>query len=210
MCHDSRVDEEWIRPPAVSPLRGDEQLVGCEASVVDFWRFAMSDLRTNNVRGYLAEFLVAKAVGAPGPRLEWDAYDVMAPDGTRIEVKSSAYLQVWDQRRPSRIVFSGLRGRTWTPQGGEAPEATYNADVYVFSVQTALRHEEYNPLDVGQWQFYVLPRVTIEAMGYSSVSLPTLQAAAGASTPYPELAGAIARAAAASVPGASSGSEPNV
>ncbi len=49
----------------------------------------MSDLRTNNVRGYLAEFLVAKAVGAHGPRLEWDAYDVLAPDRTRIEVKSS-------------------------------------------------------------------------------------------------------------------------
>ncbi len=37
----------------------------------------------------MAEFLVAKAVGAHGPRLEWDAYDVLAPDRTRIEVKSS-------------------------------------------------------------------------------------------------------------------------
>lgn len=124
VCHDSEVQEEWIRPPVVTPLLGDERLVGCEASVLDFWRFAMSDLRMNNVRGYLAEFLVAQAVGAVGPRMEWDAYDVLAPDGTRIEVKSSAYLQVWDQRRPSRIVFTGLRGRTWTPQEGEAAEAT--------------------------------------------------------------------------------------
>lgn len=211
VCHDSRVEEEWIRPPAVTHLLGDEQFVGCAASVVDFWRFAMSDLRTNNVRGYLAEFLVAKAVGAQGSRLEWDAYDVLAPDGTTIEVKSSAYLQVWDQRRPSRIVFSGLRGRTWTPQDGEASEATYNADVYVFAVQTAQRHDEYNPLDVGQWLFYVLPRAAIEAMGYKSVSLPTLLTAAGTPTPYPELAGAIARAAAANAstpfPGAASGSE---
>lgn len=170
----------------------------------------MSDLRMNNVRGYLAEFLVAKAVGAEGPRLEWDAYDVQAPDGTRIEVKSSAYLQVWDQRRPSRIVFSGLRGRTWTPQDGEALEATYNADVHVFAVQTAQRHDDYNPLDVGQWQFYVLPRVAIEATGYRSISLPTLLATAGAPAPYPELAGAIAHAAAANAstpfPGAASGS----
>lgn len=44
-------------------------------------------LRMNNVRGDLAEFLVARAVGATGPRVEWDAYDVLAPDGTRIEVK---------------------------------------------------------------------------------------------------------------------------
>lgn len=157
----------------------------------------MSDLRMNNVRGYLAEFLVARAVGALGPRLEWDAYDVRAPDGTKIEVKSSAYLQVWDQRRPSRIVFSGLRGRTWTPQEGEALEATYNADVYVFAVQTAQSHVEYDPLDVSQWDFYVLPCRAVESMGYKSISLPTLMSAAGAPTLYPQLADAIALAAAA-------------
>jgi len=72
----------------------------------------------NNVRGYLAEFLVARAVDATLPRTEWDAFDVLTPDGVKVEVKSSAYLQVWDQRRFSRIVFTGLRGRTWTPQDG--------------------------------------------------------------------------------------------
>lgn len=82
----------------------------------DFWRFALSDFRMNNTRGYLAEFLVAKAVGATSGRVEWDAFDVLAPSGARIEVRSSAYLQVWDQRRPSRIVFSGLTGRTRSPK----------------------------------------------------------------------------------------------
>jgi hypothetical protein len=53
----------------------------------------------------------------------------LVPGGARIEVKSSAYLQVWDQRRPSRIIFSGLTGRTWSPQSGESVTATYNADV---------------------------------------------------------------------------------
>ena len=62
LAHTESVTDEWIRPPRLEPLRGDEAFRGVKATVQDFWAFAMSDLRTNNVRGYLAEFLVAKAV----------------------------------------------------------------------------------------------------------------------------------------------------
>lgn len=167
-------ESEWFSAPAATPLTGAEPLTGTDATVSDFWRFAMSDLRMNNVRGYLAEFLVAKAVGAVGQRIEWDAFDVLMPDGTRIEVKSSAYLQVWDQRKPSEIRFTGLTGRTWTPQEGESEAATFNADVYVFAVQTAKTHDVYDPLDVSQWTFYVLSREVVERRGYRSISLPVL------------------------------------
>lgn len=86
------------RAPILAPLDGAEPFIGVEATVADFWRFALSDLRMNNTRGYLAEFIVARAVGATTTRVEWDSYDVLAPSGARIEVKSSAYLQVWDHR----------------------------------------------------------------------------------------------------------------
>lgn len=64
--------------------------------------------------GMLAEFLVAEALGAATrPRSEWDAYDVVTPDGIRVEVKSSAYVQAWAPARPSSIRrFGGLNGRT--------------------------------------------------------------------------------------------------
>ncbi len=123
--------------------------------------------------------------------MEWDAYDVLAPSGARIEVKSSAYLQVWEQRGPSRISFSGLTGRTWNPQTGESPTATYNADVYVFCVQTARRHEAYDPLDIDQWEFYVLSRTQVERLGYKSIGLPTLSATAGSPILYARLAETI-------------------
>lgn len=171
-------------------LTGAEHLSGVDATVQDFWRFAMSDLRMNNVRGYFAEFLVAMALGAEGPRIEWDAYDVLASDGTRVEVKSSAYPQVWDQRRPSRIKFTGLTGRTWTPQEGESPTATFNADVYVFAVQTAQTHDQYDPLDVSQWSFYVLGRRVLEDLGYQSLGLATLGKLTSA-VEYSDLADAI-------------------
>src|SRR5690606_38685474 len=104
--------EEWIRPIARARLTGDECFVGLDATVRDFWSFAMSDLLMNNVRGYLAEFLVARAVGATGTRVEWDAYDVLTPEGIRVEVKSAGFLQAWAQRRLSRIAFGTMKGRT--------------------------------------------------------------------------------------------------
>lgn len=57
----------------------------------EFWRWGFSDLQTNIVRGILAEFLVAQAVGAREPvRIAWDDFDVASAAGTHIEVKSSA------------------------------------------------------------------------------------------------------------------------
>ena len=59
-----------IRAPKPTPLSGEEVVAGTDATVVDFWRFALSNLRMNNARGYLAEFLVAKAIGSIGLRIE--------------------------------------------------------------------------------------------------------------------------------------------
>lgn len=183
--------EDWIHPPAPRALEGDERFVGVDASVRDFWAFAMSNLGTNNVRGYLAEFLVARAVGAPGVRVEWDAFDVLTPEDIRVEVKSAGYLQTWSQRRLSRISFGSMKARTWSPEAGESSEATLNADVYVFAIQTATRHEEYDVLDVGQWEFYVVPRHAIEAIGYASIGLPTLRTLTQGPVTFGELGAAV-------------------
>jgi len=134
---------------------------------------------------------VAKAVGSTGLRIEWDPYDVLAPDGTTIEVKTSAYLQAWDQYKLSTIQFTGLRSRIWTTEGGLTPTPTYNADLYVFAIQTARIHEEYNPLLACQWRFYVLPKQTVEDLGQDSIGLATLERLAGPSIAYEELSEAI-------------------
>src|SRR3954454_19819551 len=67
----------WGTPPEPSLLTGDEAIAGIDGRLRDFWAWGMSDLRANAVRSLLAEFLVARAVGAAtAPRIEWDAYDV--------------------------------------------------------------------------------------------------------------------------------------
>ncbi|HZL04668.1 MAG TPA: hypothetical protein VFE45_04480, partial [Coriobacteriia bacterium] len=113
-----------LTPSSLPRLRGEEAFEGVAATVLDFWRWALGDLRMNNARGYVAEFLVARAVGSTDPvRIEWGSHDVTAADNTRIEVKSSAYLQSWGQRKPSSPRFSvsgpteiwDERTATWAP-----------------------------------------------------------------------------------------------
>ena len=75
------------------------------------------------------------------------------------------------------------------------PTPTYNADVYVFAIQTARTHEEYNPLLASQWRFHVLPKRTVEDLGQDSIGLATLEKLAGPSVAYEELSETINAAA---------------
>jgi len=70
---------------------------------------------SNATRGVLAEYLVAGALGVADGciREEWAAYDLEARDGTRVDVKSAAYLQSWHQERLSQISFPVPKTRGW-------------------------------------------------------------------------------------------------
>jgi hypothetical protein len=173
-------------------LSGDENIEGAGASVRDFWAWGMSDLRANTVRSMYAEFLVARAVGAANrPRVEWDPFDVLTPDGVRLEVKSAAYLQAWEQARLSTLTFGGLSARTLAPGEDYAEERSYNADGYVFAVLTATEHVVYDALDVGQWSFWVLPRDVVAATGQRSLRASRVEALAGPAVRYDQLAARV-------------------
>ncbi|MFD3542223.1 hypothetical protein ACFWUQ_22415 [Streptomyces sp. NPDC058662] len=182
--------------PALEALRGDEVFTGVSGpanpvTVLDFWQYAMPDLRTNTTRGLLAEFLVHRALGAPVRNAEWESFDILTGDGLRVEVKASAYVQAWDQRGPSAIRFARLRGRTWTASGSVAVRPTFNADVYVFALHTAADHAVYDPLDVSQWSFYVVPAPHIAALAQDSVGLATLNGLVGTPVPFEALAARV-------------------
>lgn len=170
-----------ILAPPHAPMSGNESFSGLEATLSDFWRFAMSDLRANTVRGYLAEFLVARAMGAETTRVEWDSYDVLSPENIRIEVKAAGYVQAWTQTRPSgnpswdipqTVPFDPATGK-YLPE----EQRGFQADVYVFAVHGARTHVDYDPLNLAQWTFHVLARAQIEAMprGVRDQALATLQ-----------------------------------
>ena len=123
-----------------------------------FWQWSGSDLVGNAMRGVLAEYIVASALGvADGIRTEWDAYDIQTQDGTRVEVKSGAYIQSWDQEKLSTIQFGIQPTLGWDAGTNTMSEVSCRqSDVYVFCVLDHTDQETIDPLDMSQWVFFVL------------------------------------------------------
>jgi hypothetical protein len=159
---------------------GGKRLGGRLGTMSDFWLWAFGDLRSNNVRGVFAEWMVAQILGLePNPRGSWDNYDLQLRDGRTVEVKASAYLQVWHTAAspPSKILFTGLKGNRWldAEQKRSTEGKTFNADLYVFCVQIERDSERWDAFDLAQWDFYVVPRAQLEAYGAASLQLTTVQ-----------------------------------
>jgi hypothetical protein len=134
--------------------------------ILSFWQWVGSDLASNALRGCVAEFLVAQALGiADGIRAEWDAYDLRSRSGATIEVKSAAYLQTWAQKVPSVITFDIAPTRFWDPATNVlATEARRQADLYVFALLAHQDKETLDPTDVSQWMFFVLWTAVLNAV----------------------------------------------
>lgn len=142
---------------------GNEPLINGDTplnlSLMDYWRWSNSDLLSNAARGIFAEFLVATALGIPieKPREEWATYDLITAEGIKVEVKSAAYLQSWNQTRLSEIKFGIGKTKKFDLNGkmiNEPPQRW--ADVYVFCLLAHQDKRTVNPLDVSQWEFYVV------------------------------------------------------
>lgn len=198
--------DENLRRVSLTLHSGSEPLHSGEAAVGptlrEFWQWSASDLVDNTTRGALAEFIVASALGIPinKPRESWAAYDLTTPDGITIEVKSAAYVQSWHQKRLSNIIFKVRHTRGWSADTNEMEkEARRKAQVYVFALLAHKDKATVDPLDLAQWQFYVLPTTVLNARSRSqhSITLPSLQALSGGSVPYAQLRNAVERAAAA-------------
>lgn len=147
--------------------------------LLDFWKWSASDLLSNTWRGILAEYLVAQAIGiAEGAREEWAAYDLITPEGVKIEVKSSAYLQAWHQEKLSTPQFGIAPTLAWDPTTASYDtERRRQADIYVFCLLHHKERESVNPMDVSQWTFWVVPTAVLdrELGEQKSVGLGTLE-----------------------------------
>ena len=153
-------------------------------SVLDFWQYGFSNLNSNILRGVLAEFIVESALKDSTEidvRNPWGDYDVLAPNGKRVEVKSCSYIQDWEQSKHSRIVWAGLKAKNlfWSSAVGmpSVEPADYKADEYVLTLLKHQDSETLNILDLDQWCFWVLSREQIKELSKNggSISLVALQ-----------------------------------
>lgn len=149
-------------------------------SLLDFWRWSVSDILSNATRGRFAEFIVATALNIDIKKIrdEWGAYDLETEDGIKIEVKSAAYIQSWFQRALSKISFSTRAALYWDSlTNKQSAVKQRSADVYVFCL---LHHEIKNtcdPLNLDLWEFYVLSTKSLNEYTRSqhSITLKSLQ-----------------------------------
>ena len=184
-------------------LTGSERLPA-GAKVRDFWRWIGSDLVGNTTRGLFAEYIVGLAVGAftggeaDSVRDEWGAYDLATPEGVKLEVKSSAYLQSWWQRNEAAPRFGIARTQAWDDATGQSSEEKARwSDVYVFCLLHHRSKVTLNPLDVGQWTFLVLSTAVLdEQVGEQrSIGLTRLRSLGAKEVPFDGIANAVRKAA---------------
>jgi hypothetical protein len=91
------VPDGWLVPGSPQLLEAHDQFVSNAedeprpiATVADFWTWTFSDSRDNALCGVLAELIVGSALGATATRRKgWDNYDLLSPEGVRLEAKAS-------------------------------------------------------------------------------------------------------------------------
>lgn len=130
-------------------------------SVKDYWQFQFSNLIDN--LGYVAEFLVAKALekGEPDNCNGWSLFDAQYK-GKRIEVKASSYWQSWKKSHAiSEQRIYSIR-KTHVEYQNSKTELARQNDIYIFCIDMGRTEESANPLNLENWQFYVIPTKVID------------------------------------------------
>ncbi len=141
-----------------------------------FLRWNSGHLLENRTRGAYAEWLLHRALGLdPGQhRVEWAEVDVTFGPIT-LEVKSAAFVQSWQQERPSTISF---------------PIEQRVATAYVFCLLAEEDPKRVNPQDLSQWRFWVVPTAMLHGER-RSIGLQPLIRTYGEGLRFEELASRI-------------------
>ena len=117
-------------------------------------------LVTNNLRGLVAETIVASILGPEWQwcSADWAGWDFERNDGLRLEVKQSASRQTWasSNGKPSKCRFDikarqgRYEGADWHPGHGR------NADLFVMA-HHFVSDDAADHCAPEQWRFFVLP-----------------------------------------------------
>jgi len=131
-----------------------------EYTLLDFWSWAFSDILTNTMRGIIAEFIIATAlnIDIKKPRDGWLKFDLMYRN-FGIEVKSASYHQRWYQDKFSIISFNIQKRRAWDANTNKFETISRRqADIYVLTLLAEKDRDKVNPLNIDQWQFWVVEK----------------------------------------------------
>jgi hypothetical protein len=131
-------------------------------TLLDFWKFRYCNIF--DLQESIAEFIVAKALGKEtADNLEyWTLYDIDYR-GKRVEVKETSYYHPWN--KDGKVSMQRTFGITKanSSYGDKTHENRYERqnDVYVFCLNTGFTAEESYPLNLNNWEFYIVPTKVI-------------------------------------------------
>ena len=133
-----------------------------DMSMLDLWQFKYSNIF--NMQEIIAEYLVAKALKKEKADNDayWTLWDIDYRE-KRIEVKETSYYHSYN--KPGKI--SKQRGfginKANSSYEYETEENRYERqnDIYVFCLNLGESAETSNPLNLDNWEFYIVPTDTI-------------------------------------------------
>ncbi len=133
--------------------------------ILDFWKYKYSNVW--NIQEYIAEFLIEKALGLEESQNTeyWTLYDINYRN-KRIEIKETSYYHPWNENGKisnQRVFGITMANSNYEDSENENKFERQN-DVYVFCLNTGKTREEANPLDLNNWEFYIVPTITINEL----------------------------------------------
>ena len=178
---------------------GKEAIIGLSgdsiSTLMEFWQWSASNILENTLRGVFAEFLVACSLGVHHKhRVEWEPFDLLSNEGVRIEVKSAAYVQAWEQNQFSTISFDISPTSSWDKQTKRYSETKQRrSDLYIFCLLGSPDSWDVNPLDLNHWTFFTLETTQLDTKlpTQKRISLSRLERLGAKKCNYSQLADAV-------------------
>lgn len=133
-------------------------------NIKDFWSFQYSNIYS--LHGEIAEFIVARALGITEAQNSeyWTLWDITYGN-IKIEVKATAYFHLWnkDGNISKQRTFSIAKANgSYDSEIAGNSEFKRQNDVYVFCLINGETMETSNPLDLDNWEFYVVPTTFLD------------------------------------------------
>ena len=159
-------------------------------TLLDFWRFRYCNIF--DLQEAIAEFIVAKALGKEtADNLEyWTLYDINYC-GKRVEVKETSYYHPWnkDKKVSSHRAYGITKANSSYDDSTCANRYERQNDVYVFCLNTGYTEEESYPLNLNNWEFYIVPTRVINenCENQKSISLQRIKKLGFAAKRYDEI-----------------------
>lgn len=126
--------------------------------ILDFWKYKYSNVY--NMQEVIAEFMIERALEVEKSYNtdSWTLFDILYRN-KRIEIKQTSYFHPWNEN--GKISKQRIFGITMANSNYENPNIENKFerqnDVYVFCLNTGKTKETAYPLDISNWEFYVVP-----------------------------------------------------